>query len=71
MKGHCLPGEASSYLGSLTLDAEEGLLFLLVLSSVNKEVLYDAVIFTSLYSSNIDSDIDRSEIQKCLMTTCG
>ena len=41
--GALCAGEAS-YLVSLTLDAEECLLSLLVLSSVNKEVLYDVVL---------------------------
>jgi len=41
IKGHCVLGEAFSYRLRLTLDAEGGLQFFLVLSSVNKEVLYD------------------------------
>ena len=68
VKGHCVLWEAFSYLVNLTLDAQEGLLFLLVLSSVNKEVLYDIVIFTTLYSSDIDSD--RRELQECLTFCC-
>ena len=61
-------GEASSYIVSLTLDAQEGLLFLPVLSSVNKEVVYDVMILTKLYSSNKDSD--RRELKECLITMC-
>ena len=42
---------------------------MLILSSVNKEVLYVVVIFTILYSSDIDSG--RRELQECLLTMCG